>query len=68
MPSKSGTVSAFGHDGWGVITGSDGNTHPFHSTAIADGSRKIDVGSEVTYTLVPGHRGRWEAAGLLPQV
>ena len=38
----------------------------FHCTQIADGSRSIPVGAEVTFTLVPGRLGRWEAAGVAP--
>ena len=43
-----------------------GIEHPFHCTAIADGSRTIEVGARVTFTVVPGHQGHWEAAGLGP--
>jgi cold shock CspA family protein len=41
---------------------SDGDRYPFHCTAIADGSRAIDVGTEVEFVVVPGPAGRWEAA------
>lgn len=34
----------------------------FHCTQIADGSRHVEPGQQVTFRLVPGHRGRWEAA------
>ena len=43
-----------------------GSTYPFHCTQIADGSRTIDVGAEVTFELRPGLMGRWEAAGIAP--
>ncbi|MHB8293530.1 MAG: hypothetical protein ACYDH5_02645 [Acidimicrobiales bacterium] len=36
----------------------------FHSTAIADGSRMIDVGARVVFLLRPGHLGRFEASSL----
>ena len=36
--------------------------YPLHCTRIADGSRHLDVGQPVTFRVVPGHRGRWEAA------
>jgi cold shock CspA family protein len=39
---------------------------PFHCTAIADGSRRIDPGTRVTFVVVPGHLGRLEARGLVP--
>jgi len=59
-----GTVTDFGVDGWGTVTDDGGAPHPFHSTAIADGSRTIAVGTSVSFTLVPGRLGRWEAANL----
>lgn len=40
---------------------------PFHCTAIADGSRRIEVGAVVSYHLVAGHRGRYEARDLTPR-
>lgn len=52
--------------GIGVVRADDGSDHDFHCTAIADGSRQIDVGAVVTYEVVPGHLGRWEAADLRP--
>jgi cold shock CspA family protein len=39
----------------------------FHCTAIADGTRTIAVGSPVTYEVVPGRLGLWEAAHLRPR-
>ena len=39
----------------------DGRRYPFHCTAIADGTRKIDVGAEVTFVVAPGAGGHWEA-------
>ena len=61
-----GTVATFGADGWGLVHGEDGFDHPFHSTAISDGSRRIEVGAEVRFALVPGRQGRWEATDLTP--
>ena len=37
----------------------------FHATAIADGTRRIAVGAEVTFTVAPGHRGLYEARSLV---
>jgi cold shock CspA family protein len=48
--------------GLGEIAGADGVTYPFHSTVIADGTRTIEVGTEIEFDIVPGHLGRWEAA------
>ncbi len=38
----------------------------FHATAIADGSRAIDVQARVVFTVAPGHGGRYEACSLTP--
>jgi cold shock CspA family protein len=58
-----GVVSEFDEPrGLGRITSSTGEVLPFHCTAIADGTRTISVGERVRFQVVPGHRGRWEAA------
>lgn len=62
-----GRVIAFDEDrGWGMVRGDDGVERFFHCTAIADGSRSIEVGAEVAFEVVPGHLGRWEATDLRP--
>lgn len=43
-----------------------GTAYPFHCTAIVDGSRTIEVGTEVTFQVRAGHRGRWEATRVEP--
>jgi hypothetical protein len=52
--------------------GPNGRSRPvrysFHSTQIADGSRRVAVGARVSFELVPGRGGRWEAAALRPRV
>jgi cold shock CspA family protein len=40
--------------------------HPFHSTAIADGSRAIDPGTPVAFVLVAGLAGTVEARNVTP--
>ena len=61
-----GKVTAFdSHRGYGTIEGDNGEGHFFHCTQIADGSRVIDIGTEVEYEVVPGHGGRWEAADII---
>lgn len=62
---RSGTVNAFDDfGGWGTVTDDAGTERFFHCTAIADGTRTIAVGTEVTFTVAPGAVGRWEAAHL----
>ena len=65
--SSRGSVTAFDeHAGLGEVTAEDGTVHPFHCTAIADGTRTIQVGVAVTFSVVPGRSGRWEATQLTP--
>ncbi len=67
MPRQNGTVVSFDSDsGLGVVRTDDGRENAFHCTAIADGSRQIDVGARVTYDVVAGHAGKWEAVDLRP--
>jgi cold shock CspA family protein len=64
---RAGSVVFFDEpQGTGVIVGNDGREYPFHCTAIADGSRRIAVGTPVVFLVVPGHLGRMEARGVLP--
>jgi cold shock CspA family protein len=51
--------------GLGTVTDEAGAVYAFHATAIADGSRRIDVGARVSYVLAPGHGGRHEARALV---
>ena len=63
--AHTGTVTAFDEQrGLGEVTEVDGEVLPFHCTAIADGSRTIEVGAAVTFVVVPGRLGRWEASTL----
>ena len=60
-----GVVAAFDeHKGYGTVRADDGAELFFHCTRIADGTRTIAEGAVVTFTVVPGHRGRYEAAGI----
>ena len=62
-----GRVTAFdAHKGYGTVAGDDGVARFFHCTQIADGSREIPVGTVVTFQVVAGHLGRWEAADQRP--
>jgi cold shock CspA family protein len=58
-----GRVTAFDERrGLGEVTAEDGDAFTFHSTAIADGSRKIAQCTPVEFDVVAGLLGRWEAA------
>jgi cold shock CspA family protein len=57
-----GQVTAFdARRGWGTVTDPEGAEFEFHATALADGSRRIDAGAEVCFSVAAGHRGRYEA-------
>jgi CspA family cold shock protein len=57
-----GTVSEFDEArGYGTVRTDDSRDLFFHCTQIADGTRTIPVGVAVTFEVVPGHNGRWEA-------
>jgi cold shock CspA family protein len=65
--SRTGTVTSFDDDrGLGEVTDTEGTVWPFHCTAIADGTRTIDEGVEVSFGIRPGPMGRWEASGVHP--
>lgn len=60
--SHMGTVTAFDEPaGLGTVRDDDGNDHPFHCTALIDGSRTVAVGARVGFVLIPAHLGRYEA-------
>ena len=59
-----GAVASFADDGWGVVLSDDGVEYPFHSTAITDGTRRIEPGAAVSFELRPGRQGRWEATAV----
>jgi cold shock CspA family protein len=62
---QKGKVERFDKDvGLGEVRAADARLYPFHCTEIADGSRDIAVGAEVTFVVAPGHRGVWEARRL----
>jgi cold shock CspA family protein len=56
-----GTVTAFDEPrGLGTID-AGGTEHPFHCTALVDGTRTVEVGARVTFEVRPAGMGRWEA-------
>jgi cold shock CspA family protein len=62
MPA--GVVATFDEGrGLGTIRG-EGAEYSFHCTQLADGSRSVRVGQAVTFAVVPGRLGNWEAASI----
>ncbi len=62
----SGRVVAFDREvGLGHVADADGTTYLFHCIEIADGSRAIGVGQDVSFSLI-GKLGRLEAAHIAP--
>ncbi len=62
---RRGTVVEFSFDrGLGRVRDVDGVEWPFHCTAIADGSRQIELNAEVSFEVVAGHHGQREATDL----
>ncbi|HUQ38559.1 MAG TPA: cold shock domain-containing protein [Acidimicrobiales bacterium] len=63
-----GVVTEFDdYKGLGTVRGEDGRELSFHCTQIADGTRTIEIGAKVTFDVVAGHHGKWEASGLTPR-
>ena len=62
------TVATFDdHRGYGTLRTAEGTELFFHCTALVDGSRTVEVGTEVSAQVVPGRLGRWEAASVVKQ-
>ena len=51
--------------GYGTITAETGESYFFHCTQLQDGSRTIDEGTTVTFDVVAGRLGRWEAENVV---
>jgi cold shock CspA family protein len=49
--------------GLGVVVGEDGAEYAFHCIEIADGSREIEVGTDVSFSVL-AKLGRYEAADI----
>ena len=65
--AHAGVVAEFDDEkGFGTVTADDGQELFFHCTAIVGGTRTIDAGTPVTFEVVPGHLGRWEATAVSP--
>jgi len=64
---RQGRVASFDPvRGLGTVVDEGGAGYGFHAAAIADGSRRIDVGTHVVFVVAPGHGGRYEARSLVP--
>jgi len=62
-----GAVATFDPStGLGEVVADDGTALSFHCTEIADGSRAIAPGAAVSFSVVPGHCGKWEARSVCP--
>jgi CspA family cold shock protein len=48
------------HAGYGTIS-ANGAEYFFHCTQLVDGSRTTRVGTPVTFEIVAGRLGKWEA-------
>jgi CspA family cold shock protein len=65
--SGAGAGSAGGSAGGPAGGGpAEAGRYPFHCTQIADGSRSVAVGTRVSFGLLAGRAGRWEAADIRP--
>jgi cold shock CspA family protein len=63
----SGRVVAFDEPrGLGEVEAAGGERYPFHCTAIADGTRRIDAGAAVRFEVVAGPLGIPEASAIRP--
>lgn len=49
------------HAGLGWVE-ADGTRYWFHCTQLLNGSRHAEPGQAVSFRIVPGHAGQWEAA------
>ncbi len=61
-----GIVTSFSDSvGWGTVTSPDGSEFGFHCVEIADGSRTIAVGTQVTFDVL-ARFGTWQASRVAP--
>lgn len=65
--SLAGVVEEFdGHRGLGTVATAGGERYRFHCTAVADGSRHVEVGVAVRFSLAGAHGGTVEARDVAP--
>lgn len=63
---RTGVIVAFDDD-TGIGTLRDLHDHSgwdFHCTALLDGTRTVEVGTQVRFRVAPGHGGRTEATAI----
>jgi cold shock CspA family protein len=57
-----GVVDEFDeHVGLGTVLTVAGDRYGFHCTQIVGGTRTIPVGVRVSFVIIPGRGGKWEA-------
>ena len=62
-----GVVTSFSDRvGLGTVAAAVGGAFDFHCIEIADGTRTIDVGAKVTFTLL-ARFGTWQAGSIAPE-
>ncbi len=67
LAAQRGSVVEFDDPrGLGVVRSDAGVDYTFHCTAIADGTRTVEVGAVVAFSVAPGRLGRWEAVDIRP--
>jgi hypothetical protein len=67
--TRCGRVAAFSYErGLGVVEDQEGRRFSFHCVEIADGSRRIEVGVPVVFSLGLGLGGSLEARQLVAQL
>lgn len=52
--------------GLGVVDAGELGRFGFHCTQIAGGGRTIEAGTPVSFVVIPGRGGKWEAGDLRP--
>jgi len=66
ISAASGIVASFDSDvGLGAVTTTAGDTYQFHCTSIVDGSRSIETGQSVTFSVAPRGLGSAEAINVV---
>ena len=64
VDSGLGTVAVSDPDRTVAVSDPDGTSYGFHCTEIADGTRSIEVGTQVAFVVGPAGPGVWEAKQL----